>query len=560
MGKRKSKKSVKSSSKKLKKPSPAELKKRILIIYSKLVRKYRCHPTETQLQLAGVTRNAVRWHYGNTTELRRTARKEFPKIFKHIIDETVFTKKNLEKLVSRKKSFKRVVVTTAVAGCKIHEGFYKSLQLYCKKNKALMLIIPVAASASKVKVSNASWQLDRFLGEEWDKGNLELCFGDLELNSNIYVSGIKLNAKQIDPTTGMNRLGNARSFIYGSPKQRLKALPIGNEEMPHVAMGTGAITLPDYKSDVYTSQRTGYLAEFDHKLGAVIIELEKKDYYYFRQVQAESKMGSFVDLGRCYMPSGRSKAVKTSALVLGDWHSGETDIIAQKAWEEVAKELKPELIVIHDLFNGKSISHHEAKKCITKAVHSNARETSLRYELLMTARELARLCSWGKSGCVVVKSNHDDFLERYLQDGRFMKDHENLQISLELADKMINGIDPISYGVSKFLTSSINKKLRWLKRDEDFKIADIQCGAHGDKGPNGAKGTLANHEASYGACVIGHSHTPGILREAWQVGTSSYLKLEYNEGPSSWMHCSALIYQNGSRQLIMPINGKWRLK
>ena len=44
----------------------------------------------------------------------------------------------------------------------------------------------------------------------------------------------------------------------------------------------------------------------------------------------------------------------------------------------------------------------------------------------------------------------------------------------------------------------------------------------------------------------------------YQVGTSSRLKLEYNSGPSSWLHTHCCIYPNGKRTLITIIDGQWR--
>ena len=90
-------------------------------------------------------------------------------------------------------------------------------------------------------------------------------------------------------------------------------------------------------------------------------------------------------------------------------------------------------------------------------------------------------------------------------------------------------------------------------------MANVELGAHGDKGANGARGSLHAMENAYGNSVSGHSHSPEILRGAWQVGTCSYLKLEYNQGPSSWLHSSCLLYPNGARQLINVIGGQWRL-
>jgi hypothetical protein len=121
--------------------------------------------------------------------------------------------------------------------------------------------------------------------------------------------------------------------------------------------------------------------------------------------------------------------------------------------------------------------------------------------------------------------------------------------------------DPLKYGVEKMGNINLKcmNKIKWLKRDEDLRLADIQLGAHGDKGANGARGGLQSMEFAYGNSVTGHSHSPEVLRGAWQVGTSSHLKLGYNVGPSSWLNSSCLVYPNGQRQLINAIKGKYRI-
>ena len=60
--------------------------------------------------------------------------------------------------------------------------------------------------------------------------------------------------------------------------------------------------------------------------------------------------------------------------------------------------------------------------------------------------------------------------------------------------------------------------------------------------------------------TTGHGHAPGIEGGAHRVGTSSLLKMDYNEGASSWMHAHDLIYANGKRSLVFIINGKWKPK
>ena len=107
---------------------------------------------------------------------------------------------------------------------------------------------------------------------------------------------------------------------------------------------------------------------------------------------------------------------------------------------------------------------------------------------------------------------------------------------------------------------STPKNVIFLKRDQDYKVRHWQLGAHGDKGGNGAKGSVKSREKAYGQSITGHTHTPEMLRRTIIVGTSTYLQLRYNEGPSSWMNTHALLYDTGKVQLVNIINGAWRLE
>ncbi len=49
---------------------------------------------------------------------------------------------------------------------------------------------------------------------------------------------------------------------------------------------------------------------------------------------------------------------------------------------------------------------------------------------------------------VIVKSNHDEFLDRYLKEARYKDEPQNHRYALELAIAMIDGYDPLKYAVS----------------------------------------------------------------------------------------------------------------
>ncbi len=104
-----------------------------------------------------------------------------------------------------------------------------------------------------------------------------------------------------------------------------------------------------------------------------------------------------------------------------------------------------------------------------------------------------------------------------------------------------------------------NERVVALCRDDSYRIAGIEVGMHGDIGPNGARGSRKNLRRVGVKSVIGHSHAPGIDEGCYQVGTSTLLRLEYNHGPSGWLNADCLILENGKRQIIIYIDGKYRI-
>ena len=108
--------------------------------------------------------------------------------------------------------------------------------------------------------------------------------------------------------------------------------------------------------------------------------------------------------------------------------------------------------------------------------------------------------------------------------------------------------------------TSLNKSSKEMtpeeKRMKNFMYGKL--GVHGDKGANGAKGSIHEKERSYGKSITGHTHTPEILRNTYIVGTSTTLQLANNVGPSSWLSTNAMLWGDGRVQLINVIGGKYK--
>lgn len=432
-------------------------------------------------------------------------------------------------------------ITSVVPGADIHIGFAKAIEIFCKKNKAELKLIPTKNTVHK----------DDSIPEELE-GLSNLVRSGFRLNSKIRIDNVLIDPASPDPVIGLSRQSQKDgSFIFGSAKQRLKLVPNGsNVKLPHALMSPGAITLPYYKDTKH-----GRIAKCDHVIGGLVVEIGDNVIYQYRQVQAD-KDGAFIDLGIEYSEKG-TKKIKTEAVIPGDIHPGETDPNVTKAIKEVLALLKPKYTVVHDFFNGKSVNRHEKDRKASRA--KLGPYISLEYELQVCLDSLKELAD-ASNEVLIVRSNHDIWIDTYIEDARYIDDPINYKIGHQLAIAKHDGQMPFEAGVRMLDKKKELKNVRFLRLEDDIRVTPkkIQLAAHGHQGANGSKGTTTVIERTYGNSVTGHTHTPEILRGAWVVGTSTFLNLPYNEGgASSWLQTMGVVYYNGSRQLINVINGKW---
>jgi hypothetical protein len=381
-----------------------------------------------------------------------------------------------------------------------------------------------------------------------------LVFNPVALNNNIGVFPLKIRADQINPLTGIKRFGkNQGTLVLNSPKQSLEYIATKVNKLPHAVMTTGAATLCNYKQPVGPRDKKSVLAENDHTFGAIVVELEDKELYHFRQLTSMDGIG-FADLGKYYDGSRVQKLVPR--IVFGDWHAGSTDQDVKAATIKLIQQLDIKQGYFHDLWDGMSTNHHERGKKITLAKKHT--DLSIENEGRIVAGELMDM---GKvlSHMYIIESNHNEFLIRYLQDGRFFEEPHNYKTGLELSLAALDGQNPVQVMTERYLDKATRNKTHWLRRDAEHMFGGLDLSVHGDKGPNGSFGNKANLEDAYGEAIIGHSHTPGILRRIFQVGTKSVMDLDYKVGPSSWMHTDALVYSNGQVQLVNYFGGKFCL-
>jgi hypothetical protein len=449
---------------------------------------------------------------------------------------------------------KRFVVTAAQNATPVHEGFFQSLLEYCRHNDATLVVIPI-----RYKNVTSRWPQSQLNAEVWANELQPYLYNQRKkLNENlVLLADIKTQPTAVNPLSGFESLTHGESGILGHTKLQLNTVATPSNRYPKVMTTTGAVTVPNY-----TDTKAGKKGEFHHALAAVAVDIIGKKFS-MRQLNA-TRDGSFIDLENQYTPTGVSKADRPLALVFGDTHRASMDKTVEKvtfAPDGMVEQLDPEHLVFHDLHDGISTNHHIKNDPFAQVAKRQGLLHLVKEEVMQDVMWLARVCK-GRRG-VLVASNHDDFLARWLREQDWRQDPENSEFYLETALHLVKEIKagnvvphPFSYWVDRLKSKA---PIKCLERDESFALNGVELSMHGDKGPNGSRGSRKNLRRIGIKSIIGHSHSPGIEEGCYQTGTSTPLRLDYNQGPSSWMHCHCVLYANGKRSLLFIIDGEWRL-
>jgi len=439
----------------------------------------------------------------------------------------------------------RYLVTAAATGAPPSKGFLTCLDAYAKRISAEIIICPIPGARRDERIARS---LQR---------KYTVAATDRPLCETLDLRVFRLRASQIDPLTGLSRfIQFGRSAVIPSPKQffRGAACIVG---LPKVLYTTGACTEPDY-----SDTRVGDIGTEDHVIGAVVVETDGH-LFHARHIRYKKTTRGFTDLGTMVtLQKGKAvfEKVRAEAIIPGDWHAGDTDPVARASVLAMMREYRPKKLVLHDIFNGHSISHHEAGKGVSRAIAADKGRLGLEKELEACADEVAELCrSMPADGKVfVAKSNHDEWLARYLESARFVDDAENYRIALDLAAAAVDGKDPLAVGLRR--NHAKLEAVQFLARDESLRVGGWELGQHGDLGINGGGAGIRSIEAAAGHAVVGHTHSPQVFRGLIVVGTTTKLRLPYNRGPSTWLPASALIWPDGSGQLVVQLadrGGDW---
>jgi hypothetical protein len=360
------------------------------------------------------------------------------------------------------------------------------------------------------------------------------------------------------PLSGFETYTGRASGIFPHAKIALESIPTSKFDKTKINYTTGTVTQRNY-----IQKKAGLKAEHHHTYGALVVEIDDEGTWFVRQLNADSD-GIIYDLDLKVEDEHLTTGNRILGINWGDIHVAKRDNINYELnWGRggVMDTLKPSVQFMHDLIDFEIRNHHNADHYSLFSRHCHT-HNSVAQEI----EEVGRFLAWARRGyceTVVVNSNHDNALTRWVKECDYRNDPPNAIFFLECQLRKYQAIrdresfNLVAWALNKFDVTP--KNVKYLRLDESYVIGgSIECGMHGHVGANGAKGNPRGLSRIGRKANTGHTHSAAILDGLYVAGVSGKLDQGYNVGPSSWSQSDIITYPNGKRAIITKSNGKWR--
>lgn len=459
---------------------------------------------------------------------------------------------------------KRFVFTSAQNNTYVHERFWEALKVFTEYNDATLVVGKFRYNKSgfqnhtKDKDSEL-WYDPKILPYVCD----ESMSVSEAVNGLVWCGELDILPTAVNPFSGLDSYTHTASSIIPHAKVQLKSVPVLKGDPIKMLYSTGACTQRNY-----IQRKAGQKAEFHHVFGALFVEIDENGTEFCRQLIADSN-GNFYDLTAKYSAEGVETDQRVEAINWGDIHAEMTDpVVREYGWSTDSKSmlssLQPKFQFVHDLTDFRARNHHNIKNPHFLAEMYFGGTDEVRIGMQDAAERLLEL---ERSNCttVVVESNHDQAFRRWLSEADISKDPANAEYFHTYNAKIYKAIrkgNPRLHVFEDAVREFADlENTVFLDEDDSFIICGkngIECGMHGHRGPNGARGN-PNSLRTLGRKVnIGHTHSAAIMDGIYVAGISCVMDMGYNKGPSSWSQSHIITYPNGKRTIVTMKNGKWR--
>lgn len=459
---------------------------------------------------------------------------------------------------------KRYILTAAQNNTEVHEAFWENLLALAKHYDAEIFVATFSYN------KNAYGKLSVKAGtkapndhELWFDPAIKPYIRDerVEIAKGLVWCGeMNILPTAVDPLEGLETYSGRKSAVFPHAKIAMRSIPTMQGEGVKLNYTTGAATLRNY-----IKKKAGLKAEHHHSYGAALVEVDGNGNWWVRQLE-QGEDNVLYDLDVKVEDGEITTGVSVEAITWGDIHATLVDPVVEELSigdDGMLGALKPRYQFIHDLLEGVAINHHEAKNPHAKFKAFLRGYDVVTKELQDTNAVLRKYLRKGVQ-TVVVDSNHDNWLLRWLREHDYRSDPRNavlfLEAQTEVYKQLQGGNDDfhlVEWAMRRF---GCPEQVRFLRVDESFTICKkmIECGMHGHLGPNGAAGTPNNLKSVGRKANTAHTHSAGIFDGLYVAGTSTKLRWDYAHGPSSWTQSHIVTYPNGKRTIVTMYAGKWR--
>lgn len=437
-----------------------------------------------------------------------------------------------------------ILVTSVQNKTHLNLNFWENLKIYKEYlettlgKKTEIVVIPTRYRNPTSNIESEKTKELDFWSEEIENN---LFYGQVKFGNTLISASSRISPTAKDPLNGYEILANGNHLILGHSKIHFKTLPRLRGENLLTMCSTGYLSIKNY-----SDSKAGQVAFENHSYGFVIVEKGLVP----RNVKVKSD-GSFIDL-KFEVDKDVKIITESEGLVWGDMHIRQLNEDVYNKTKKLISHLKPKINVLHDVFDGSTVNPHETKDMFTQRLKIAEGKHLIEEEVeecLNVIEDLKGCCG----EVVVVESNHDNFLQRFIDSENWKRDLHNSPAYLKYA-YIQQTVDLRKYGniFGYLVHERFNGDVKYIEMGSSMQLADYEVGAHGDFGSNGSRGSAQGFNRLNRKMIHGHQHSPVLLNNVTTVGVTCNLNQYYNrKGLSSWAYAHSIVHSNGKNQLLV---------
>lgn len=467
------------------------------------------------------------------------------------------------------RGVRRYILTAAQNDTPVHGRFWDNLQAYAKHMGAQISVGPFSYQLGVFTDHTARNQVFAEPVRDY------IAHQQVDLDPVLWCAEMNILPTAVRPLSGLDTYTRGRYGVFPHAKIQLASVPSIAAGEAAILCTTGACTIPNY-----IEKKAGLKAQFHHTIGATLVEIDERGEPFMRQLNA-SDDGSFQDFTLKVSGGKVTDDHRVEGITWGDIHREKIDpVVARICWgidvetdelierqDTMIDVLRPRHQFFHDLIDFTYRNHHNRDNphFLFEMVCGGSERVE---DAMRSCSRFLRLSARDFCQSVNAPSNHNDAFPRWLREADGRKDPVNarfwLEANLALYEAIERGetdFDIFRWALARYDSRGLDD-IVFLPRDGSYVICQEHGGIenvlHGDKGPNGARGTPLNLSRVSRRINTMHTHTASIIDGVYTGGLCGKFDQGYNEGPSSWSQTQIVTYPSSKRTLVTLRKGRWR--